>query len=131
MSPKRPGQPTAAIGPEQAAIEERLRKRLPRLLVAEREARGWTQETLAERAGVHWTTVGKLERGKQIPSLAVLILLAKAMEMPLLELVDRTVELGATPPGDDTVSFVQALPRADRRRLLPLLRMLFEWKAGR
>ncbi len=46
-----------------------------------RNARDWSQERLAEAAGITLNYVGNLERGEQGPSLNVLVRLAKALEM--------------------------------------------------
>ena len=40
-----------------------------------------TQEELADRAGLHWTYVGQIERGKRNPSLINLQRLAKALKI--------------------------------------------------
>lgn len=41
---------------------------------------GFSQEALADRAGVHRTYVSQLERGLKSPTLAVLIKLAEALD---------------------------------------------------
>lgn len=46
-----------------------------------RTERGWSQERLAEAAGITLNYVGNLERGEQGPSLHVLVKLARALEM--------------------------------------------------
>jgi len=46
-----------------------------------RNARDWSQERLAEAAGITLNYVGNLERGEQGPSLNVLVRLAKALEI--------------------------------------------------
>ncbi len=46
-----------------------------------REAKGWTQEDLGDEAGVHFTYVGQIERGKRNPSLVNLYKLAKALKV--------------------------------------------------
>ena len=43
--------------------------------------REWSQEQLAERAGVTLNYVGNLERGEQGPSLHILIRLARALSI--------------------------------------------------
>ena len=45
-----------------------------------RRGAGFSQEVLAERAGVHRTYVSQLERGLKSPTLAVLMKLAEALD---------------------------------------------------
>lgn len=40
---------------------------------------GWSQEKLAEHAGLHWTYIGRIERGKQNISLANVGKICKAL----------------------------------------------------
>ncbi|MCB9800567.1 MAG: helix-turn-helix transcriptional regulator [Pseudomonadales bacterium] len=44
-----------------------------------REAKGWTQEELADKAGMHFTYIGQIERGLRNPSLINLERLARAL----------------------------------------------------
>lgn len=44
-----------------------------------REERGWTQEDLADKAGMHFTYIGQIERGLRNPSLVNLERLSKAL----------------------------------------------------
>lgn len=48
-----------------------------------RTERGWSQERLAEAAGITLNYVGNLERGEQGPSLNILVRLARALETDL------------------------------------------------
>lgn len=48
-----------------------------------RTERDWSQEKLAEQAGITLNYVGNLERGEQGPSLHVLVRLARALEVDL------------------------------------------------
>ena len=52
-------------------------KRLRKL----RLEKGWTQEELADKAGMHFTYVGQIERGVRNPSLVNLQKLAKALNI--------------------------------------------------
>lgn len=51
-----------------------------------REARGYSQERLAERADLHRTYLGGLERGERNPTVVVLLRLAEALNISLGEL---------------------------------------------
>ncbi|MGH9012485.1 MAG: helix-turn-helix domain-containing protein [Acidimicrobiia bacterium] len=46
-------------------------------------------EKLAERAGLHWTYVGSVERGQRNVSLVNILRLAKALTVDACELVSR------------------------------------------
>ena len=52
-----------------------------------RKAKGLTQEELAFRAGMSVPYLSDLERGKNNPSLAVLVDLARALDAEVVELV--------------------------------------------
>lgn len=55
-----------------------------------REARGWTQAELGERAGgMAHQSVAKYERGASEPTWSVVIRLADALGVPTDELIDR------------------------------------------
>ncbi|MBU0569351.1 helix-turn-helix transcriptional regulator [Patescibacteria group bacterium] len=59
----------------------KIRKDFGKHLRKIREGRKWTQEELAERAGMHFTYVGQIERGVRNPSLVNLYKLAKALKI--------------------------------------------------
>jgi transcriptional regulator with XRE-family HTH domain len=56
-------------------------------LKALRQAKGWSQATLAAKAKIAREYVNRLEAGRQDPSLSTLTALAKALKVPLVELV--------------------------------------------
>ena len=60
-----------------------------------REARGWSQERLANRAQLNRSYMGEIERGNAMPSLATASKLAQALEVPLSELISRCEALPA------------------------------------
>ena len=59
-----------------------------------REGRGLTQAQLAERCGLHRTFVGSVERGERNVSVLNLRAIARALRVPLEELLAD--ELGAS-----------------------------------
>ena len=52
-----------------------------------RTSRGLSQEALAERAGLAADYLGFIERGENVPTLVVLLKLARALEVDASELV--------------------------------------------
>ena len=52
-----------------------------------RKAKGLSQEATAERADIHHTHVGLIERGERVPTLDVADRLARALDMRLSVLI--------------------------------------------
>ncbi|WP_373747051.1 helix-turn-helix domain-containing protein [Neisseria dentiae] len=53
-----------------------------------RQSQNLSQEELAEKANMHRTYIGMIERGERNPALLNLIRLAQALDVPLTELVN-------------------------------------------
>jgi len=53
-----------------------------------REAKGWSQEKLAKKAGLHRTYIGSIERSERNVSLINLEKIAKALNIKITELID-------------------------------------------
>ena len=96
-------------------IKEQIGKRLREM----RQSKGLTQNALAEKTGVDYTYIGKIERAEQLPSLGVLIKISDALSFPLERfLMDES-----------TLRLINLLPMegyrvAQRRELRELLRIL-------
>jgi len=65
-------------------IRQRLGTNVRRL----REAKGWSQEEYADRAGIHRTYVSDIERGRRNPTVTVVEKLAKALAVKAGALLD-------------------------------------------
>ena len=65
-------------------IQTRLGLNVRRL----REAKGWSQEDYADRAGIHRTYVSDIERGRRNPTITVVEKLARPFEVAPGELLD-------------------------------------------
>ena len=61
--------------------DETIHHRIPVL----RAERGMSRRELAEAVGVHYQTIGYLERGEYSPSLALAFRIAAVFELPLTE----------------------------------------------
>ncbi|MEM9711311.1 MAG: helix-turn-helix transcriptional regulator [Actinomycetota bacterium] len=60
---------------QQAPIHNRVAKL--------RRERGLSRHQLAEAVGVHYQTIGYIERGEYSPSLRVALLVAEALDLPV------------------------------------------------
>jgi transcriptional regulator with XRE-family HTH domain len=67
------------ISPATRVLGERIRER--------RLALGLSQESLAERSGIHWTFLGQVERGRRNLSLHNLLKIADGLAVDPAELV--------------------------------------------
>jgi transcriptional regulator with XRE-family HTH domain len=63
-----------------------------------RLAAGLSQEALAEAAGLHFTYISLLERGKRAPTIVVVKKLSGALNTSMTELI-RELEQGDAPAG--------------------------------
>lgn len=54
-----------------------------------REAAGETQEGLADRADLHWSYVGQIERGERNLTYRNILRLARGLDVPPSELMPR------------------------------------------
>lgn len=64
-----------------------LRARLARNLIRLRTEKGWSQEDLADEAGLHRTYLSGLERRIRNPTLLILERLAKALKVSPADLL--------------------------------------------
>ncbi|HXS32231.1 MAG TPA: helix-turn-helix transcriptional regulator [Solirubrobacterales bacterium] len=55
---------------------------------AQRERRKWTQERLADEAGMHLREVGRAERGNRDMRISTVAKFARALDVPASKLVD-------------------------------------------
>lgn len=65
---------------------EDVRAALGRRIRDLRKLKGWSQEELAHRAGLHWTYVGQVERGKRNIAIVNIAKLANALNVNLSEM---------------------------------------------
>ncbi|HLN17533.1 MAG TPA: helix-turn-helix transcriptional regulator [Acidimicrobiales bacterium] len=70
-------------------MEGDLQIRFGRNLLAYREAKGLSQEAMADYLGVHRTYIGSLERGERNPSLRTVERLAEQLGVDPLSLLEK------------------------------------------
>lgn len=83
------GQPLVSYCIHMTTIGDETGAMIARRLRLERDARGWSQSDLAERAGVAKASVSKIERGEMSPTAALLVRLASAFDLTLAGLLLR------------------------------------------
>lgn len=81
-----------------ATVTRRARKdadavRFGKIVRGLREERGWTRDEMADRAGLNGSYLGFLERGENVPTLTVILLLAETLAVDPGDLV-RSVARG-------------------------------------
>jgi XRE family transcriptional regulator, regulator of sulfur utilization len=67
-----------------------------------REAHAWSQEQLAEHAGLNRSYVGEIERGSAIASIVTVEKIARAFKVPIATLLE---DLSAVPSGSPAHSY--------------------------
>ena len=80
------GKPQREVDPYRNELR-RLRQALGQRIRELRSARGWSQEEFADRAHIHRTFAGSLERGEKNCSFHALILIARCFDLTLSELL--------------------------------------------
>jgi transcriptional regulator with XRE-family HTH domain len=100
--------------------------RVGRRIATFRHAAGLTQQELAERSELAVETIGRIERGRQMPSLARLETIAHALGVTLADLVRERRKVG---PRERAVTALRAMlrerPAEDAEMLLDVARVLF------
>lgn len=74
------------------AQKRSLTDRFPEVLRELRQAKGISQEELAERAGLHRTYISQIERGIKTPTLKSLEQIAAALNTPVSAIMKRLEE---------------------------------------
>ncbi|MDR3312975.1 MAG: helix-turn-helix domain-containing protein [Oscillospiraceae bacterium] len=102
-------------------IGERLR--------AYRSRAGWSQEELAERAGLHSTYIGQLERGEKNATMESMEKVALALALPLEVLFENIVTGDAqNAAARACYDLVTALPEKEQTAILELLKKIVAYR---
>lgn len=91
-----------------------------------REAKGLTQEQLAEIVGLSSTHISVIERGVKAPKLETFIEIANALDVTsdslLLDVLDNSLQITATELSEQ----IKRLPPKEQRKILKAVRVLVE-----
>lgn len=92
-----------------------------------RKKMGLSQEELAERANIHFTYIGQIERAEKIPSLKSLLRIAEAMNVSLdYFLISKNKKQDATII--ELVNVVSAMNKEEKELLLDIAKSILKRK---
>lgn len=107
-------------------MSETIEVRVGRRIAGYRRAAGLTQPALAERCGLSVETVGRIERGRQMPSLARLEEIASALGVQLSALVRGRGRVGRRERFITTLAhMLRQRPASDAEMLVDVARAIF------
>ncbi|WP_440657184.1 helix-turn-helix transcriptional regulator [Clavibacter nebraskensis] len=87
----------------------------------QRQRIGISQETLAELSGIHWTALGKIERGQRNPSLRNIIKIASGLDVDAgLLATGLTADMLPQDDGDSPAELIRLERERDRRGTTPV-----------
>lgn len=95
-------------------------------LRAYRQQKHYSQETLAELAGVHPTYIGQLERGEKNASLETVEKVCRALELPMSKLFDKLDT--ESDCAAQCYELILQQPPAEQMKLLSLLKQIIDYK---
>lgn len=106
-----------------------IARELGERLRAYRTQRGWSQEELAERADLHTTYIGQLERGEKNATIESISKVAAALNISLSKLFEN---ISLAPSEKDVPSrcydLIQKQPLRDQKLLLDILDTVVAYK---
>lgn len=82
-----------------------------------RKAKGWTQEQLAEAAGLHYSYIGGVERGDRNISLETLEKIITGLNVPAVEIFKFEEDTEYRRSIDEHLTLITALDEKDIRAL--------------
>ncbi len=90
---------------------------------------GLSQDELAEKAGLHFTYIGQVERGEKNATLESIAKIARALQVPLEVLFENII----TGSADNKIAaegygLISSLPPADQKTLLDLIKQIVAYK---
>lgn len=107
-----------------------IAKQVGERLRSYRNQNGWSQEELAERAGLHPTYIGQLERGEKNATLDSISKVAVALNISLSQLFEN-ISLSPNPTNipSQCYSIIQQQPVKDQEALLEILLATIKYKS--
>jgi len=106
--------------------EQKLKILLGKRIRSLRLSKGWTQQELGEKADISYKFLGEIERGKQNPSFVMLVKIADAFKIELIELCRFTHEISSRNELEKEITrIIENSSDDELRQYVLLLRALF------
>lgn len=95
-----------------------------------RQELGYSQELTAEKAGLHPTYIGQLERGEKNATIESISKVCIALELPLEDLFNKLLPLESTGNTDAQKCYdlISTQPRSDQLRIRKLVEEIINYK---
>lgn len=106
-----------------------IARELGERLRAYRTQRGWSQEEMAERADLHTTYIGQLERGEKNATIETISKVAAALDISLSKLFEN-ISLASSEKDIPSRCYdlIQKQPLRDQKLLLDILDAVIAYK---
>ncbi|MFT8890121.1 MAG: helix-turn-helix transcriptional regulator [Ethanoligenens sp.] len=90
---------------------------------------GYSQDVLAERAGVHPTYIGQLERGEKNATLESIEKIAQALNLPLEKLFEHlSPDEDTSSIASDCYRLIQSKGTIEQKQLFEIIKMIDAYK---
>ncbi|MBR2987780.1 MAG: helix-turn-helix transcriptional regulator [Clostridia bacterium] len=93
-----------------------------------REAKGWRQEDLAEKAGLSVTYTGMIERGEKVPKLETFITIANVLEVSADLLLADVLATGYITKSSEITEKLAVLPPCERDRIYRVVEAMIRFE---
>jgi len=103
-----------------------IHKKLGRRIRELRKIKGWSQEKLASKAGLHFTYIGAIERGERNITLENIEKLAAALDVRIDDLLKFSGNSGKETGLEDVVVFLKNKRPKDIDRIRKVIKAMFE-----
>lgn len=90
-----------------------------------RQIKNWTQQQLGEQADISYKYIGDIERGKENPSVNVLIKIAAALNIEIIELFRFEQNTGRKQIKAEITKILDAMPDDILRQVLTVLKIFW------
>lgn len=102
-------------------VGQRLRYRRQKL--------GYSQDTVAEKAGLHPTYIGQLERGEKNATIESIEKICIALDYPMEKLFEKIIITDETETiANQCYELIISQPSRDQNRLLTVIKAIIEYK---